>query len=263
MKKLVLLFCILSLSLLARGQDKPIKLDLSEFVLAEEDFKEIESQSNFPGGVEAMYEFIDERILYPIFHHWSEYKLNGDVVAEFVVDEQGKIRDVELIQSLNPLVDTIFLHIIAAMPDWNPKINEDGAPYSYKYKLTVNLDYTKLKDRNKILFADMHSMAAAPMFSGGENLKYQFISKNIKSSEGLDKVDCSGRTLVQFVIDRRGKILYPHILRSIHPACDAEVLRVIRAMPDCIPAKDIEGNAVNATYIMLIIFPSSKDANGN
>ena len=46
----------------------------------------------------------------------------------------------------------------------------------------------------------------------------------------------SGRTTVQFIIDKDGSISDAWVLRGVDPFLDAEVLRVVRSMPRWKPA---------------------------
>lgn len=76
-----------------------------------------------------------------------------------------------------------------------------------------------------------------PSFPGGDAACFEWIKDNIKyPTEAIEK-GIEGRVIVQFVVIKDGKITNEKVVRSVDPLLDEEALRVIRSMPDWIPAK--------------------------
>ncbi len=87
-------------------------------VISGEDVKKLEKQAEYPGGMEAMYTFLGENIIYP--EEAKEDGLSGKVFVRFVVASNGKITNVEVMKGIHPLLDQTAIDVIKKMPDWTP-----------------------------------------------------------------------------------------------------------------------------------------------
>jgi hypothetical protein len=88
-------------------------------------------------------------------------------------------------------------------------------------------------------------------FPGGHSALMKFLADNIRYPEKLGDICYSGKVYVQFVVTAEGKVVAPEIKRGIPdcPECDAEVLRVVKLLPNFIPAQ-FQGKPVNS-YVNL------------
>ena len=96
-----------------------------------------------------------------------------------------------------------------------------------------------------------------PQFPGGGAELMKYLSTNLKYPEDAKKQSIEGRVIVQFVINKTGKIINTKILQSLHPSCDKEVIRLIESMPDWVPGKQ-NGNPVPVYYTLPIRFKLEK-----
>jgi protein TonB len=62
-----------------------------------------------------------------------------------------------------------------------------------------------------------------------------------------------GRVLVQFVVDKDGKVTDAKIVKNANYYLDIEALRVVNAMPAWIPGK-LEGKTVRVYYTLPVNF---------
>ncbi len=63
--------------------------------------------------------------------------VTGRVVASFVIDEKGRMKDVQIVKGVHPLLDKETLRVIKSAPKkWTPG-TKDGKPFAFKYYLTV------------------------------------------------------------------------------------------------------------------------------
>ena len=70
----------------------------------------------------------------------TDKPIKGIVVVSFVVDKNGKVKDVRVVSSLNKLCDDEVVRVVSASPEWIPgKI--DGKPADVKMTLPVNFRY--------------------------------------------------------------------------------------------------------------------------
>ena len=78
----------------------------------------------FPGGVEAMRRHISENIVIP-----AEPDLRGHVLVQFVVGEEGRFFNIQIMQGLSPEHDNAVIRAIQSMPRWIPgTIDGDPVP---------------------------------------------------------------------------------------------------------------------------------------
>lgn len=181
---------------------------------------EVDKMPFFLGGEDEMNRFIDERLFYP----WKGDSIRGQVTCRFVVTKFGDIEDIEVIESLNPLANSITVNILRDMPRWIAA-TKNGVPVSAPMELSVEFDPERISADRK-LSKDPYA-AISP---GEKDGLFKFIRENLKypASEAC----IQGRVLIQFIIDSEGKIWYPYVIRELHPAFDAEALRVVRLMPN-------------------------------
>ena len=103
---------------------------------------------------------------------------------------------------------------------------------------------------NEPLFFIVEEM---PEFPGGmakmnEYLKYNLIYPTKAWESGIQ-----GRVMISFVIEKDGSISNVKVMRSLEPECDAEAVRVVKAMPKWKPGKQ-RGEAVRVSYTVPIVF---------
>jgi TonB family protein len=92
-----------------------------------------------------------------------------------------------------------------------------------------------------------------PQFPGGQRSLARFISSKLLYPGSALQNKIEGIVIVGFVIDKNGRLRSPKILKSLYPACDDEALRVVRLIPDWIPAKN-QGRNVSINFTMPIEF---------
>lgn len=97
----------------------------------------IERVPQFPGGKEALFDFISRKVRYP--SSLIKEGVGGKVIVGFVVTKEGKITDPEIIQSVHPLLDAEAIRIVKLMPKWEPG-KQNGEFVNVKFTLPFNFD---------------------------------------------------------------------------------------------------------------------------
>jgi protein TonB len=92
-----------------------------------------------------------------------------------------------------------------------------------------------------------------PQYPGGEKAMREFIAKNLRYPTVAQEGGIEGRVFVRFIISKTGEVSNVEVMRSVHPLCDKEAVRVIQLMPKWIPGKN-NGNAVSVIYSVPIVF---------
>ncbi len=99
-------------------------------------------------------------------------------------------------------------------------------------------------------------MVAEPAeYPGGREAMVAFLQKNIKVPAVAEELGIKGKVYLKFVVSESGNISNVSVKKGIAdcPECDAEAMRVVKKMPDWIPAKN-DGKNVNAWYTLPIVF---------
>ena len=101
----------------------------------EEIFMVVEDAPEFPGGTQALLDYLRKNIKYPQI--CRENNIQGRVLVSFVVNKDGAIVDPQVVKSVNPSLDKEALRVISGMPNWKPG-SQRGKPVRVKYTVPVN-----------------------------------------------------------------------------------------------------------------------------
>ena len=74
-----------------------------------------------------------------------------------------------------------------------------------------------------------------PKYPGGMAELMKWMQKEVKYPKDALREEIEGRVLVQFYVDRDGKVMNPKVLKGIHPLLDAEALRAVGEMKNWEP----------------------------
>lgn len=103
-------------------------------------------------------------------------------------------------------------------------------------------------------FALPGAVEVMPQFPGGGKKLMEFIASNLKYPESLDKsLNIQGRVIISFMIRKDGSIDDFEFVRRVHPDLDAEALRVVKLLPNFIPAT-VEGKPVDCKFTLPVTF---------
>ncbi len=96
----------------------------------------VENMPEFPGGQQALFQYLSEHVKYPI--EAFEKGIQGRVILQFVVEKDGNISDVHVIRSGGDIsLDGEAVRVISAMPKWKPGMQK-GKCVRVKYTVPVN-----------------------------------------------------------------------------------------------------------------------------
>ncbi len=96
-------------------------------------------------------------------------------------------------------------------------------------------------------------VSKVPQFPGGDIALMNYLALHIKYPIIDQENGYQGKVVVQFVIDRSGKVKDPKVVTSVSPGLDREALRVVSQIPDWIPG-EINGKKENIDYTLPIVF---------
>lgn len=103
-------------------------------------YKMVEHMPEFPGGVDALMDFLAKNIVYP--ENMQKAGIQGRVIVSYTITKEGYIRDAVVIVGLHPEGDAEALRVVNAMPQWKPgKIK--GKDVNVRYTLPINFRLKK------------------------------------------------------------------------------------------------------------------------
>jgi TonB family protein len=119
--------------------------------------------------------------------------------------------------------------------------------------LTIELQKENVREKDDI-YVTAEKM---PQYPGGEMELRKFIATNMNYPEEARAQKAEGVVIVRFVVNTKGNIEDVEILQRVHPAIDAEVLRIVGKLDRFIPGSQ-GGNPVDVYYTLPITFTLPK-----
>lgn len=99
----------------------------------------VEKEPSFPGGKEAMFEYVDKALNYP--DSAKEAGIEGTVFINFVINKDGSITNVKVRKGVNEALNEEAIRVVKNMPDWNPgKIRYKPVRVQYRVPVRFSLD---------------------------------------------------------------------------------------------------------------------------
>ena len=277
MKKLLFVIATLVLGInMVYGQEKKV-------------FDVVEQMPHFPGGDAALIQFLKENIKYP--EAAEKNGIQGRVICTFVVKDDGSVTNVQILRSVNNLLDNEAVRVIQAMPKWVPG-KQNGEPVFVKYTLpiTFKLDTPKsqphmvkvvdtvVPDTTPVSTTKVFDVVEQmPQFGSYTYKKFipdpqnpqkgtyvtktesgtagllAFLNRNVKYPVKAEENGIQGRVLCSFVVERDGSITEVKVIRSVDPSLDKEAVRVIQSMPNWIPGMQ-KGQPVRVKFTLPVTF---------
>lgn len=94
----------------------------------------VDEMPEFPGGSLALANYLYNQVKYPPLA--EQNKIQGRVTCEFVITNEGKVTNVEISRSSDPLLDAEAKRVISSMPKWIPG-RHHGERVNTKYSVPV------------------------------------------------------------------------------------------------------------------------------
>lgn len=102
------------------------------------DFRVVEDLPQFPGGAAEFLKWLTKNLRYPELAQRKGVK--GKVVAQFIVNKDGSVSDLELVQPLESSCDREVLRVLRMMPKWQAGVM-DAKPCRTKVCIPIVFNY--------------------------------------------------------------------------------------------------------------------------
>ncbi len=95
----------------------------------------VEEMPEFPGGQQALTEYLASSIRYPVIA--QENGIQGRVYIQFVVNQDGAVTNATILRGVDPSLDREALRVVEAMPKWKPG-RQRNRPVRVSYTVPIN-----------------------------------------------------------------------------------------------------------------------------
>jgi protein TonB len=99
---------------------------------AEVPFVELEVKPQYPGGLEKLYGYISQHF------RVGASKETGRIVLSFIVEKDGAMSNITVVESLSPKLDREALRVASHLENWTPG-QQDGRLVRVMYSLPINI----------------------------------------------------------------------------------------------------------------------------
>lgn len=114
-----------------------VKVEEEVEVAEEPIFTVVESEPEFPGGMEALYKYLAQNIKYPQLAR--ENGITGKVYVTFVVEKDGSIANPRILRDIGGGCGAEAIRVVKAMPKWSPG-KQRGKAVRVQFNLPVNFN---------------------------------------------------------------------------------------------------------------------------
>ncbi len=176
----------------------------------------------------------------------QEELLKTYTATELQIVEDENVREEDEIVSLDERMQTdAFAGSVT---------NSEGTTNLNNFKEQINEVVIEEKepvaDKPAEVFISVEQM---PQFPGGDAALLKYLSSHINYPPMAAENNVQGRVVVQFVVDKTGKVGEVTVVRSVDKELDREAVRVCKSLPKFVPGRQ-NGQPVSVWYTLPVTF---------
>ena len=176
-----------------------------------------------------------------------EEVLKSVKVTELQIVEDDKVKKEDEIKTQDELKET---ETAFGQKD-NEKGTEDrNVTRTLKEEVVVEKPVEKKEEKKEEIFRSVEQM---PQFPGGEAALMKYLQSHINYPPMAAENNVQGRVVVQFVVDKTGRIGEVKVVRSVDKELDKEAARVCASLPKFTPGRQ-NGQPVSVWYTLPVTF---------
>ncbi len=141
----------------------------------------------------------------------------------------------------------------ASLSEQSASENETATPVAIEVPDTLGKTYDAVEVMPEFPGKTYDAVEVMPEFPGGTEALLSFIKGNLKYPQKAIDEQTEGRVIVQFVIDKTGKVSSPEVIRGVTSELDQAALDIVSALPDWKPGEQ-DGQKVNVKYTLPVVF---------
>ncbi|MCY4675168.1 MAG: energy transducer TonB [Bacteroidetes bacterium] len=178
--------------------------------------------------------------------------VEGRVIVQFIVDENGNVRDTEVPRGVGAGLDEEATRVISEHAEFIPG-RQDGKPVAVRLSIPIAFrlddEFESLSEQSSEKQNVYEIVEQRPELIGGIG----GLQSKVKYPEIARKANVEGRVIVQFIVDENGNAHDTEILRGVGAGLDEEAARVIMEEAKFIPGRQ-RGRAIPVRMSLPIVF---------
>ena len=188
-----------------------------------------------------------ERLEQPKPEVLPEEVLKSVKVTELAIVEDEKVKKEDEIKTQDELKET---ETAFGQKDNKEGTEDRNVTKTLKDEVVVEKPIEKPKEVKEEVFRSVEQM---PQFPGGEAALMKYLQSHINYPPMAAENNVQGRVVVQFVVDKTGKVGEVKVVRSVDKDLDKEAVRVCKSLPKFTPGRQ-NGQAVSVWYTLPVTF---------
>ncbi|MCK4679206.1 MAG: energy transducer TonB [Bacteroidales bacterium] len=197
------------------------------------------------GGQPQLKQFIKEEMVYP--QEAIDNQIQGAVGVFVSIDETGKVTNMEIFESVDPLIDAEALRILRKIL-WDPASYSGVASssnYSVRIKFNIKKYFRNVKERgyadhlfpfrpvdqSNIIY-NYNEVNSIPklIFTSPSMTLAKFITKNIEYPKEAMQYNLTGTQTINFVIEPNGRVSNIRPKEYVGAGCCEEAVRLVKLL---------------------------------
>jgi protein TonB len=189
----------------------------------------------------------EQRLEQPKPEVLPEEVLKSVKVTELQIVEDDKVKKEDEIKTQDELKET---ETAFGQKD-NEKGTEDrNVTRTLKEEVVVEKPVEKPKEVKEEIFRSVEQM---PQFPGGDAALMKYLSSHINYPPMAAENNVQGKVILQFVVEKDGRVGEVKVARSVDKDLDKEAIRVVKSLPKFTPGRQ-NGQAVRVWYTLPVTF---------
>ena len=189
----------------------------------------------------------EQRLEQPKPEVLPEEVLKSVKVTELQIVEDDKVKKEDEIKTQDELKET---EQAFGQKD-NDKGTEDrNITRTQKDEIIVEKKEEKPKEVKEEIFKSVEQM---PQFPGGDAALMKYLSSHINYPPMAAENNVQGKVILQFVVEKDGRVGEVKVARSVDKDLDKEAIRVVKSLPKFTPGRQ-NGQAVRVWYTLPVTF---------
>ena len=182
--------------------------------------------------MKALMEYFDEHVSQGVA---TEKGVPDKILVRLVFNQEGELAEVKVLEGVDAATDAEAVRVMKNIPrSVSEKLKGDTIAMAFTVPVKFSVAPLKEGMRQSGSGANVPRLEdyRYPEFPGGETAFIRFLQENMRYPQEAREKGIEGKVIVKFAVDdETGEILNPRVIRSVHPALDAEALRLVKAMP--------------------------------
>lgn len=194
--------------------------------------------AKFPGGDSALFSFLARNIVYP--QVCADSGVQGKVYVKCTVEKDGLVSSAKTIKGVHPALNEEAERVVKVLPAFSPAYQQQVpvrsvvmVPVLFKVKVVPQPVVAQPDKYLRVL----SKVDEEPLFPGGEHTLSRYIDWVFNYPFLCQQLNIQGFCQIKFTIDTTGSVTNVSVLKGVHYDLDNEAIRVLKLLPDFIPAK--------------------------